>query len=125
MDNRSVIPKDMRENVLRAVHFGHAGRDAMLRETVDIWWPRVHREIVEKAKNCMHCQQAGKNLKCLKSQNEFGKIPESHKPTEEIALDFAGPFQTANQKKTYLLVSVDNHSGWPDVLFLPNLTNEK
>ena len=125
MDNRLVIPKDMRENVLRAIHFGHAGRDAMLREASDIWWPRVHREIVEKAKTCTECQNTGKNLKCLKSQNEFGKLPETHNPNEEIALDFAGPFQNANQKKKYLLVSVDNHSGWPNALFLPNPTTEK
>ena len=108
MDNRLVIPKNMRENALRAIHFGHAGRDAMLREAVDVWWPRVHREIVEKAKNCVQCQQAGKNLKCLKSQKEIGKIPESTEPNEEIALDFAGPFQNATQKKKYLIVLVDN-----------------
>ena len=69
-DNRLVIPKDMLENFLRAIHFGHVGRDAMLREARDIWWPRVHRDIVENAKNCSQCQQASKNLKCLKSQNE-------------------------------------------------------
>ena len=108
MDNRLVIPKNMRENALRAIHFGHAGRDAMLREAADVWWPRVHREIVEKAKNCVQCQQAGKNLKCLKSQKEIGKIPESTEPNEEIALDFAGPFQNATQKKKYLIVLVDN-----------------
>ena len=109
MDNRLVISKNMRENVLRAIHFGHAGRDAMLKEAADIWWPSVHRKVVKKAKNCLQCQQAGKNLKCVKSQNEFGKVPESIEPNEEIALDFAGPFQNANQKKKYLLVSVDNH----------------
>ena len=96
MDNRLVIPKDMRENVLRAIHFGHAARDAMLREASDILWPRVHREIVEKAKTCTECQHAGKNLKCLKSRNKFGKLPEIYKPNEEIALDFAEPFQNAN-----------------------------
>ena len=125
MDNRLVIPKDMRENVLRAIHFGHARRDAMLREASDFWWPRVHREIVEMAKNCTECQQAGKNLKCLKSQNEFGKLPETHKPNEEIALDFARLFQNANQKKKYLLVLVDNHSGWPNAFISPNPTTEK
>ena len=36
MDQRLVIPKDMRENLLRATHFGHAGRDAMLREAADV-----------------------------------------------------------------------------------------
>ena len=32
MDHRLVIPKNMQENLLRAIHFGHAGRDSMLRE---------------------------------------------------------------------------------------------
>ena len=125
MDNRLVIPRDMRENVLRAIHFGHAGRDSMLREAADIWWPRNHRQIVEKARNCPDCQSAGKNLKCLKSQNEFGKLPETTEPNEEISLDFAGPFQNGNVKKKYLLVSVDNQTRWPDALFLPNPTTEK
>ena len=77
MDQRLVLPEDMRENVLRAIHFGHAGRDAMLREASDVWWPRIHREIVEKARNCAESQKAGKNFKCINSQKEFGKIPEA------------------------------------------------
>ena len=36
MDQRLVLPENMRENSLRAVHFGHAGRDAMLREAADV-----------------------------------------------------------------------------------------
>ena len=125
MDIRFVIPKDMRENVLRAILSGHAGRDAMLREISDIWWLLVHREFVEKPKNCSQSQQAGKNVESSKSQNTFGKIPKSNKQNEENALDFAGPFQIAIQKKTYLPVSVDNHSGWPDALSLPNPIREK
>ena len=100
MDNRLVIPKDLSENILRAIHYGHAGRDSMLREASDFWWPRIHKEIVEKARNCQECQLAGKNLKCLKSQNEFGKIPEASEPNEEISKDFAGPFQNVNSKKS-------------------------
>ena len=125
MDQRLVIPKDMRGNVLRAIHFGHTGRDAMLREASDVWWPRIHREIIEKAKSCVECQNAGKNLKCLKSQKDFGKLPEVNQPNDEISLDFAGPFQNARKQKKYLLVSVDNNSGWPDAMFLPNPTAEK
>ena len=125
MDNCLVIPKDMRENILRAIHYYHAGRDSMLREASDIWWPRIHREIVEKARNCRECQLAGKNLKCLKSQTEFGKIPEASEPNEENSLDFAGTFQTFISKKRYLLVSVDNNSGWPDAMFLPKPNSEK
>ena len=39
MDNCLVIHKDVRQNILRAIHYGHAGRDSMLREASDIWWP--------------------------------------------------------------------------------------
>ena len=42
MDHRLLFLKDMRENMLRAFHFGHAGRDAMLRKASDNWWPRIH-----------------------------------------------------------------------------------
>ena len=125
MDHRLIIPKDMRENMLRAIHFGHAGRDAMLREASDVWWPRIHREIINKARNCSECREAGKNFKCIKSQKEFGKLPQANQPNEEVSLDFAGPFQNANLKKKYILVSVDNHSGWPDALLLPNPTADK
>ena len=95
MDQRLVILKDMRENVLRAIQSGHACRDAMLREASDVWWPSIHREIVEKARNCAECQKAGKTLKCINSQNELGKIPEAKSPNDEISLYFAGPFQNA------------------------------
>ena len=66
LDERLVIPEGLRENMLTAIHFGHAGRNAMLRETADMWWPRIHREIVEKANNCPECTRAGKNISFLK-----------------------------------------------------------
>ena len=58
----------------------------------------------------------------MKAQNEFGKLPAASLPDEEISLDFADPFRNANVKKKYLLVSVDNLSGWPDALFSPYFT---
>ena len=39
MDEKLVIPKDLREALFRSLHWGHPGRDAMLREAADIWWP--------------------------------------------------------------------------------------
>ena len=99
MDQRLVIPKDMRENLLRAISSDHAGRDARLRGAADVWWPRIHWELFEKAQKCTECLEAGKNLKCIKSQNEFGKLPETNEPDEDISLDFAGPFQNAIKQK--------------------------
>ena len=52
MNERLGIPKNMQENMMNAIHFGHAGRDAMLSDAADVWWPKIHREIIEKASNC-------------------------------------------------------------------------
>ena len=100
MDQRLVIPKDMRETLLRALHFGHACRDSMLREAADVWWPYIHREIVEMAQKCSECSKAGKNLKCFKSQKEFGKIPEAKEPNEVNALDCNRHLKMQINKKT-------------------------
>ena len=61
IDERLVIPKEIRENMLTANHFGHAGRDAMLRDAADVWWPRILGEIIEMAKNLPECFKADKN----------------------------------------------------------------
>ena len=67
----------MKENMLTAIHFGHAGRVAILREVANVWWPKFHRKIIETASNCPESIRAGKNLKCPKSQKEFGTQEES------------------------------------------------
>ena len=51
-DERLVILKSLRENLVNAIPFGHAGRIATLREAVDVRWPRIHKEIGDKANNC-------------------------------------------------------------------------
>ena len=114
MDNRLVIPYSMRSMIMCSLHYGHPGRDAMLGMIGDIWWPRIHRETIDQARLCEQCLQAGKNLKCIQSQKEHGVIKTPKEQNEEIALDFAGPFQNAREGKKYLLVSIDHFSGWPD-----------
>ena len=52
-------------------------------------------------------------------------LPEAKLPNDEISLDFAGPFQNAYKQKKYLLVPVDNNSGWPAAMFLPNPSADK
>ena len=52
MDQCLVISKDMRENALWTIHFGHAVSVVMLRGASDVWWPLILRETLEKAKSC-------------------------------------------------------------------------
>ena len=125
MDNRLVIPQSMRQMIMCSLHYGHPGKDAMLTMVADIWWPRNHREVIDQARLCEHCLQAGKNLKCVISQTTNGNISVAKEQNEVAALDFGGPFQNAKEGKTYLLVSIDHFSGWPDAKFLHKATTEK
>ena len=73
MDNRLVIPNSTRAMIMCSLHYGHPGRDALLALIGDIWWPRIHREVIDQARLCEQCLQSGKNLKCFQSQKVFGK----------------------------------------------------
>ena len=46
IDERLVIPEELRRPIFRSPHWGHPGRDIMLQAVAYIWWPRIHREVV-------------------------------------------------------------------------------
>ena len=75
MDNCSVIPQPMRSMIMCSLHYGHPGRDSMLAMIEDIWWPRIHREIIDQARLCEQCLESGKNSKCILGQKQIGKLP--------------------------------------------------
>ena len=125
MDNRLGFPQSMRAMIMCSLRYGHPGRDAMLLMVGDIWWPRIHREVIDQERLCEQCLQSGKNLNCIQSRKETGKIYKTKEQNEEIALDFAGPFQNAREGNKYLQVSIDHFSGWPDAKFLRCPTTKK
>ena len=110
----------MRQAVLNSIHKGHPGRDTMLAAVEEVWWPQIHRQIVALAKSCSHCQNAGKSLKVIKRQNQFGKLPKPSNVNEEIACDFMGPFNNAPEGRKYILVAIDHFSGYPTLKFVRN-----
>ena len=50
MDERLVIPKTLRQILMRSLHYGHPGRDSMLATVSNVWWPRLHRDVVAIAR---------------------------------------------------------------------------
>ena len=125
VDERLVIPEELRRPIFRSLHWGHPGQDAMLQAVADIWWPQIHREIVLLAQKCNQCQQSGKNLKTLLPQTNYGKLPEAEKINDELALDFAGPFKSTSKNKQYLLVAIDHKTNWPCAKFTSRPPAEK
>ena len=119
------IPKILQAPIENSLHWGHPGRDAMLQQISDIWWPRIHRDITLLAKSRPNCQEAGKSIKPILKQQNFGKIPIPEETNDEIAIDFAGPFKIARSSKRYLILSVDSKTGWQDAKFLRAPTTRK
>ena len=60
--------------IICSLHYRHPGRDAMLAMIEDIWWLRIHIEVIDQARLCEQCLQSGKNLKHVLKQIQIGKL---------------------------------------------------
>ena len=62
VDNRMAVPGQLRQAVLTRVHRGHTGQEAMLDVLRYLWWPLMHKDIVNLAEECRNCTRYGKNV---------------------------------------------------------------
>ena len=77
----------------------------MLAMIEDVWWPCIHRKVIDQARLCEQCLESDKILKNMLKQKQTRKIPEAKEQNEEVVLDIAGPSQNAKRGKvTYLYV---------------------
>ena len=125
MDDRLIIPKNLQIPIKNSLHWGHPGRDQIERQIIDIWLPRIHRDITLLTKTIPECRNAGMSKKPMLTQKQFGKLPVPRGINEEVAIDFAGPFKIARNSKKYLIVSIDSKIGWPDAKFMRAPTTNK
>ena len=101
MDERLVIPKSLRPIILRSLHYGHPGRDSMLPTVANMWWPRLHREVVVIALTCQQRKTAGENIKPLLTKTRSYQVPLTNQLpirneiNQEIATNFVDPFRNA------------------------------
>ena len=65
IDERSVIPTQLMQTVLDSLNLTHPGTAAMLNLSNHVWFPYIHRAIVQMAENCKHCTEQGKKLKII------------------------------------------------------------
>ena len=84
VDNRIAIPMCLRKPLLSRLHRSHAGQLAMVDAAQYIWWPRMHRDIVQLCKDCPQCTKFGKNLKANASFNSSKPLPLLSGPNEEL-----------------------------------------
>ena len=94
IDERIVIPTQLRQTVLDSLHLTYPGSAVMLDLSNHVWFPHMHRAIVQTAQNCKHCTEQGRNLKPIIGKTHSFQVEPVVEPNEEVQLDFAGSFQT-------------------------------
>ena len=117
-----IIPYQLQNLVINAVHRTHPGQVGMIRLANLIWFPQIHRTIALRAENFRQCLDRGNNLKPLIPKSNLGQLPKLSEPNEEIQLDFAGPIvDTKNpNNEHYILAVVDRYYRYPSAVVHTN-----
>lgn len=108
---RIVVPRALRDKVVRLAHEGHQGitkTKEYLRTRV--WFPGLDRMVEAHIQHCHPCQ-------VVTVSHEREPLRMTHMPSEpwrEVAMDFWGPLHTGE----YLLVTVCKQSRWAEVEFV-------
>ena len=111
LQNRVVVPLKLRADVLKYLHAGHQGVQAMLaRASQTIYWPSYREDVMRTRAQCVACTTfAPSNPPPLPS--DCPNLPLY--PFQEICTDFM-----EWNSKTYMVI-VDRYSNWLSVFQLP------
>ena len=93
VDGRLAVPGQLRPAVLKRTHRGHPGQEAMLDVFLYLWWPHMHKDIVNMAEECRSCTRYGKNVICIIPKNASKPLPLLTQPGQELQIDYAGPIE--------------------------------
>ena len=115
VDNQLAVPDKLRQAVLRRLHQGHPGQEAMLEVSNYLWWPHIYKDIVNMAEECRSCTRYGKNAEYIIPKNSAKPLPLLTQPRQKLQLDYAGPLENHKGKKIFLLVAIDRYSKFPSV----------
>ena len=114
---RVVIPEKLQKIVLEELHVGHPGIVRMkLLARGHVWWPKLGKDIEQSTKSCMACQ----GVKRLPPKAPLHSWAWPTVPWERVHVDFGGPIFGK-----MLLLVVDSHSKWPEVIPMSSTTAEK
>ena len=108
-DDRLIVPEVEREYILDLLHYGHYGiKHTQDRARESVFWPGITRDIKNKVKDCVICQQNSTSQ--TKETMYPHDIPKG--PWMKLGIDLF------EHKKQYLLV-VDYFSKFPIIRKIP------
>uniref|UniRef100_A0A915DT16 RNA-directed DNA polymerase n=1 Tax=Ditylenchus dipsaci TaxID=166011 RepID=A0A915DT16_9BILA len=115
-NERVIIPKSLRSQVLTLLHEGHKGIVRMKSFAAQyVYWPKIDSEIEALVKGCSACSLAAKApIKATLSPWRREK-----EPWKRVHIDFAGPF-----KGRMFLIIVDSFTRWPEIYEMPTISSQ-
>ena len=74
--NRSIVPREMRPEMLQYIHEGHQGKKhCLLRARNTVFWPKMTYDIQQLIEKCMICQEYGKSQLLIRTTQELPPFP--------------------------------------------------
>ena len=114
-DNRIVVPKTMRHDMVSKIHESHQGivKSKQHARTI-LFWPGMNGEIEDAVARCVSCQES------RRAQPAEPMIPHDvpDRPWSKIAADIF------HVKRKNFIVVVDYYSKFPEVEQIPDMTPE-
>ena len=74
VENRLAGSVALRPAVMKRIHRGYTGQEAILNASNYLWWPQLHKNFINLAEECRSCSQYGKKFIMLdlrKRQNHY------------------------------------------------------
>ena len=113
MNNRIVIPKALRNQILHCLHAAHQGTLGMsARANQTVYWPGLNAAIRTHRSNCSPCNQIAPS----QPAEPLILTPDPEWPFQQIYTDY---FE--HEGHSYL-TTVDRYSFWINIYHLPNTT---
>ena len=122
INERIVLPTQLRQTVLDSLHLTHPGSAAMQNLCQNICFLHIHRTIVQMAQSFRECTQQGKNLKPVIGKQHSVQMEPVVEPNEQLQLGFTGPLPDELNKDAYILVALDTWSKFPKSKVVSNTT---
>ena len=116
VNDKIIIPTELRKKLLETLHFGHTGTTKMTAEAKTFRWPNITKDIDDKVKMCIACLSSGMNLKYQIPKHQSGKLKTLTEPGQEIQIDFTGKLHNKKLNgENQIQIAVDRFSNWPTV----------
>ena len=113
---RVIIPKSMRPEMLRRIHYNHVGGEACFRQARDtLYWPNMQGEIKDYVQQCSVCNEYAHE----QQKETMMSHPLPTRPWQLVSMDL---FSYARQD---FLLMVDHYSDFWEIDLLPDLSADR